>query len=99
MVRDHEVPVGQRGGHIHLGGRRRLESPVHRLAGAQQRLGRDAGPVGALTTNQLALDHSDPQATFRKGAGAVLAGSTAAQDDHVVVAFHGLLLSGMKPRH
>ena len=33
-----------------------------RLAGAQQRLGRDACPVVALAADQLALDDRDPQA-------------------------------------
>ncbi len=34
---------------------------LHRLARAQQRLGRDARPVGALTADQLALDDGDAQ--------------------------------------
>ena len=67
-------------------GRRRLVRGVHRLARAQQRLGRDARPVRALAADELALDERDAQAALGERAGAVLAGRAAADDDHVVVA-------------
>ena len=69
-------------------GRRRVARGVHRLAGAQQRLGRDARPVGALAPDQLALDERDAQAALGQRAGAVLARRAAADDDDVVVAAH-----------
>ena len=59
---------------------------VRRLARTQQRLGRDAGPVGALAADELALDDGDAQAALRERAGAVLARRAAAEHDHVVVA-------------
>ena len=62
---------------------------VRRLAGAQQRLGRDAGPVRALAADELALDQRDTQAAFGERTRAVLAGRAAADDDDVVVAHVG----------
>ena len=85
VVRDHEVPPGQRGRHVHLGVARGLPRPVHRLAGPQQRLGRDAGVVRALAAGQLALHDGDPQPALGQLARAVLAGRPGAQHDHVVV--------------
>ena len=64
VVRDHEVAPGERRLDVDLGARRRLARPVHRLAGPQQRLGGDAGPVGALAAHQLALDEGHPQAAL-----------------------------------
>ena len=61
---------------------------VHRLARPQQRLGRDAGAVGALAADQLALDDRDLQPAVGQRPGAVLAGRAAADDDHVVVVAH-----------
>ena len=69
-------------------GRRRLARGVHGLAGTQQRLRRDARPVGALAADQLALDERDAQAAFGERAGAVLARRAAADDDDVVVVAH-----------
>ena len=73
VVRDHEVAVSQRGLDVDLRVARRLLRPVHRLTGAQQRLGRDAGPVGALPADQVTLDQGDTQAAVGQLAGAVLA--------------------------
>ena len=58
---------------------------VDGLAGAQQRLGRDAGLVRALAADQLALDHRDPQPAVGQRARTVLPGRASADDDHVVV--------------
>ena len=73
VIRDHEVTPGQRRRHVDLGGGRRLARLVRRLAGAQQRLGRDARPVRALAPDQLALDQGHPQPAVGQLAGAVLA--------------------------
>ena len=73
---------------IDLCGRRRLARAMDRLAGPEQRLGRDARPVGALAADELALDDGDPQAALGECAGAVLAGRAGAEDDDVVVAVH-----------
>ena len=88
VVRDHEVAVGQRRRHVDLRAARGLLRPVHRLAGAQQRLGRDAGPVGAFAADQLALDQGDPQAAVGQFARAVFPWRAAAHHDDVVVTRH-----------
>src|SRR5215475_6059493 len=89
IVRHHEVPPGQRGLDVHLRGRGGLARALHRLARAQQRLRRYAGPVGALAADQFALDDGDAQAARRQRGRAVLAGRPAAENDHVVVAHAG----------
>ena len=86
VVRDHEIAIGQSRLDIDLGAGRRLACLLGRLAGAQQRLGRDARPVGALAADQLAFDDGDPQSTVGQLAGAVLARRAGAQDDDVVAA-------------
>ena len=73
VVRDHEVTPGERGVDVDLGVGRGVAGGVHRLAGAQQRLGRDACPVGAFAPDELALDDGDAQAALGERAGAVLA--------------------------
>ena len=78
VVGDHEVAPGERRLDVDLGGRRRVARAVHRLARAQQRLGRDARPVGALAADQLALDERDAQPALGQRARAVLAGRAAA---------------------
>ena len=62
VVRDHEVAPGERRLDVDLRVRRRLVRRVHGLAGTQQRLRRDAGPVRALAADELALDdrHAQP---------------------------------------
>ena len=72
VVGDHEVAPGERGLDVDLRGRRRVARAVHRLARPQQRLGRDARPVGALAADQLALDDGDAQPALGERAGAVL---------------------------
>jgi hypothetical protein len=59
---------------------------VHCLTGPQERLGRNARPVGALAADQLALDQRDAQPALGELAGAVLAWRAAAEHDDVVVA-------------
>src|SRR5437764_321810 len=61
---------------------------LDRLAGTQQRLRRNASPVRALAADQLTLDERDPQPAHSQRGGAVLAGSAAAEHDHVIVAAH-----------
>jgi hypothetical protein len=89
VVGDHEVAPRERRLDVDLGARRRLARAVHRLARAQQRLRRDAGPVGALSSHELALDHRYAQATLRERPRAVLARGARAEHDHVVVAHLG----------
>ena len=88
VVRDHEVTPGKHGVDVDLGARRCAAGGMHRLARAQQRLGRDARPVGALAADQLALDDGDAQATLGQRAGAVLTRRSGAEHDDVVVAAH-----------
>jgi hypothetical protein len=73
VVRDHEVPPGKRRPGVDLRAGRRLARGVHRLAGAQQRLGRDAWPVRAFAPDRLMLGRGDTQATVGQLTGAVLA--------------------------
>jgi hypothetical protein len=56
-------------------------APCTASPGRQQRLGRDARPVGALATDPLALDECDAQTALSERAGAVLARRAAADDD------------------
>jgi hypothetical protein len=61
---------------------------VHRFAGAEQRLRRDAGVVRALAAAEFPFDDGDPESAFGECAGAVFSRRTAADDDHVVL--HGV---------
>ena len=78
IVGDHVVPPVQRRLHVHLGAGADVAGALNCLARAQQRLGRDAGPVRALAADQLPLDDRDPKPPGRDGARAVLAWGTAA---------------------
>ena len=89
VVRDHEVAPGERRADVDFGLCRRLTRGVDGLAGAKQRLRRNARPVGALAAHQFALDERDPQAAFGQRAGAVFAWRAAADDDDVVVVHVG----------
>ena len=74
---------------VDLRGRAGLERALHRLARAQQRLRRNASPVGALAADQLALNDGDAQPARGQRPGAMLARRPAAENDHVVVAHVG----------
>src|SRR5919108_743317 len=50
---------------------------------AEQRLGRDAGPVGALAAHQLTLDERGPQSELGQSGGRDLAGGTGSHDDRI----------------
>ena len=89
VVRDHEVPPGERRRDVDLRARRRLVCVVHGFTRAKQGLGRDARPVGALATHELAFDDGDAQTALRQRAGAVLAGRAGAEHDDVVVGHDG----------
>jgi len=99
---DLEVAPGEGGLGVDLGDGRRLARSVGRLSRPQQRLGRDAGEVGALAADQLTLDERDAQAAVGQGACAVFSGRAAAQHDDVVVVTHGhlrcLFAGGSAPR-
>ena len=86
VVRNHKVAPGKRRRDVDLRGRRRVVGAARGLPRAQQRLGRDAGPVGALAADPLALDECDAQAALRERADTMLAGRAAADDDDVVAA-------------
>ena len=86
VVRDHEIAICQGRLDIDLGAGRRLACLLGRLPGAQQRLGRDARPVGTLAADQLAFDDGDPQSAVGQLSCAVLARRAGAQDDDVVAA-------------
>ena len=73
-LRDHVVAPGECRLDVHLRARPDVARALHGLAGPEQRLGRDARPVGALAPDQLALDDGDPQAALGQGGRAVLAG-------------------------
>src|SRR4051794_21564480 len=88
VVRDHEVAPGEHRLHIDLSAGSGVPRSLRRLTRTQQALGRDAGPVGALTPHQLALDDRDPQAALDQRTGTVLARRTTAEHDHVVLAGH-----------
>jgi len=85
---DHEVTPRQRRLDIDLRARRRLARSMCGLAGPQQRLGRDARPVGAFAADQVAFDERDAQTALRERAGAMLARRTPAEDDDVIVVAH-----------
>jgi hypothetical protein len=73
VVRNHVVAPGKGPVDVDLRCRRRVVRAAHGLSRAQQRLGRDARPVGALATDQLILDECDAQTALCERAGAVLA--------------------------
>ena len=89
VVRDHEVaPLeGGFGAHAAVHGlprSRHLACRLQRLARAQQRLGRDAGPVVALAAHELALNDGHPEAAIGQMACAVLAAGARPNHDDVV---------------
>src|SRR5512134_2128063 len=88
VVRNHVVAPGKGRLDVDLRCRRRVVRAAHGLPRAQQRLGRDARPVGALATDQLVLDECDAQPALCERAGAVLARRAAADDDDIVAAAH-----------
>ena len=59
------------------------------LTRAQERLGGDAGPIGALPAHQLPLDDGHPQAPGGHRPGAVLPRCAPTEQDHVEVAHSG----------
>ena len=94
VVGDHEVAPGERlldvdRARDRLAGSRGGERAGDGFAGAQQCLGGDAGPVRALSGDELALDDRHPQAAGGKPGGAVLTGRPCPdQHDVVGVASH-----------
>jgi len=98
VVRHHEVAPRQCRVDVDVRGRRRVPGGLYGLPGTQERLGRNAGPVGAFTAHQLALDDGDAKATLSQRPGAVLARRACAEDDDVVVGAHGELLRPSRRR-
>ena len=66
-----------------------LARAVHCLARAEQRLRRNAGPVGAFAADELALDDGDVEPSRSDRRGAVLTRRPAAEHDHVIVGHLG----------
>ena len=85
---DHEVAPIQRRLHIDLSSGARLPRAMHRLPRTQQRLRRDTRPVGAQATDEITLDHRNPQTALSDRGGAVLSGRPATQDDDVILSAH-----------
>ncbi len=56
---------------------------VEHVGRAQQRLGRDAAPVGADAADEVALDHRDLEAELRGADGGDVAAGAGADDDDV----------------
>src|SRR5450755_2197540 len=92
IVRDHEVTPGKRGFDVNLREPYGFTCAMYRLARAQQRLGRNARPIGALTADQVALDERDAQLALGQCRGAVLSGRATTKDDDVVVTAHGAVV-------
>ena len=97
VVRDHVVAPRERGGLVRsapdgLGSAGRGERGIDRFTGPQQRLGGNAGVVGALAGDELALDDRNVESSCGERTGAVFASRAAAKHDHVVVVVHLSLL-------
>ena len=88
----HEVAPRQRCLHVDVRRALSVAGGLHRFAGPKQRLGRDAGPVGALAADQLAFHDRDPHTPLGDLRGRVLSGGTATQHDDVVVGGHVVTL-------
>ena len=88
VVRDHVVAPGEGGLDVDFGRRRCVACGRDRLAGTQERLGRDARPVRALAPDQFAFDERDAESALGERPRAVFAGRTSTEHDHVVVAHH-----------
>ena len=67
------------------GGALRLEAHLGR---AQQRLGGDTGPVGALAANELALDQRGAQAELAQTGGRNLTRRTSPYNDRIEAFTH-----------
>ena len=72
-----------------LDGSRDSTSRGEDVAGADEGLARDATPVAALATNELALDQRHTQAPVGAAAGHGLPGRACSEDDHIEVVVHG----------
>ena len=91
VLRDHVVAPRQCRFDVDVRSRGRVVRVVYGFTRAEQGLGRDAGPVGALASHQLTLDHGDAETALGQRAGAVLTGRAGAEDDDVVVGVLGVL--------
>ncbi len=84
VVRDHEIAVRQRRLDVDVGVACCLARLLGSFPGAQQRLGWDARPVGALAADELTFHDGHMQSTVGQLACAMLARRAAAQDDCIV---------------
>src|SRR5690554_2147082 len=85
VVGHHVIAPRERGRDINFRLRRCCVRCVRCFAGAQQSLGWNAGPVGALAADELALDDGDAQTAFGQCGRAMLARRATADDDDVEV--------------
>ena len=88
-VRGHVVALGEGGRGVELagdrlGGARRTSRRGQHVTRPDERLGGDAAPVGALTTDQLPLDDGNGEAAVGQAAGRVFAGRARADYHHVI---------------
>jgi hypothetical protein len=86
---DHEVAPDQRRLDVDPSRGAGIARRLHRLARPQQRLRRDARPVGALAADQLGLDERDAQPALGQRPAQCSPGEPPADPDHLVAAHDG----------
>ena len=84
----HEIPPRERSVDIDVRVRLGVACCVDRLARPQQRLRRDARPVGAFAPDEITFDDRDLRPSGGERAGAVLPRRSRAQHDDVEVRAH-----------
>ena len=89
VVGHHEVPPCQRGPDVHLGVCTDIAGALDCFARPEQRLRRDAGPVGALAADEFSFHHRHALPSRRECSRTVLTRCAAAEHDHVVIAHEG----------
>src|ERR1700722_11550395 len=92
VVRDHEIAICECRIDVDRCIAGRLTRLLGRLAGPQQRLRRNARPIGAFTADQLSLYDGDAQSAVGQLTRAVLTRRAGAQDNDVIRA-HLVLVS------
>ncbi len=88
-IRSHVVALGEGGRHVELpgdrlGGARGTPRRGQHIAGPDERLGRDAAPVGALPSHQFPLHDRNRQAAVGQAASSMLPSRARADYHHVI---------------
>ena len=88
-VRGHVVALGEGGRDVELagdrpGGTRRTPRRSQHVARPDQRLGRDATPIGALPSDQFPLDDGDGEAAVGQAARGMFSRRARADYHHVI---------------